>query len=184
MGEQKNNKKNVIIAFVGAVIAIAVVVVAIIVLINRNKNATLGDDFFKSDDTKIVYTTSTRNVDSSYGAKKTHQVYTVDGSDVTGYTLYYEFGDEESAEDAYEEISQDVETDYTALEAKLDGKFVSIKYDEETYSGAKASEVRSWVKSLEEYDRTQDQSLLETEGEEIENPEDSELEDFDFDSEE
>ena len=159
MSEGKKNNKGLIIGIIAAVAVVVGVVVAIILCTNKAEQ--LGDNYFKDSDNRVVYSASVVGGENGYGAIKTHQVYDVDKDTVKGYTLYYEFSNEDSAKKANERIQNDIKYDKSIIEAKLDGKYIGIKYNETAYSDTTASELRTWVNNLREYDESREEEKLE-----------------------
>ena len=154
--EVKNNSsKKLIAAIAGAVVVIAAVVGTVILINNNNKNSDTGqsevlnDDYFKTDDKKIVMSTSSDSTDPTV-AKKVHQVYFVDGDKVTGLKVYSEFESEQAAKDA--DAKPEVEEAMKSgnyKDHKVEGKYIIVTMADSTYQSVTAEQLRMTAAALE-----------------------------------
>lgn len=150
MAEEANakNKKTLIGIIVGAILVIAAVVVAIVLIVNRGE--TLNDEFFKTDDKKIVITNTSEDGDSSV-AKKVHQVYTIDGDKVTGLKVYSEFESEQAAKDAdaKPEVAEAMKTG-SYKDHKVQGKYIIITMADSAYEGVTVEQLRTTAELIQD----------------------------------
>ena len=148
MAEEANakNKNKLIAIIVGAVLAIAIVVVAVVLINNRGE--TLDDNFFKTDNSKIVISNSGDGSDPSV-AKKVHQVYFVDGDKITGLKIYSEFESEQAAKDAdaRPEIAEAMKSG-NYKDHKVQGKFIIITLNDTMYKDVTVEQLRSTAELL------------------------------------
>ena len=145
--EAKNNKK-LIFGIVGAVAIIAIIAVVVIVIIKNQKPA-LGDNYFKSDDTKLVITID-GDSSAAGGAVKQHQVYNYSGDKITGFKTYAEFASNDDAKKAYDkymESNQDITDTFTSVE--LDGKYIVMTAKEEQFKELTTSAIKSYIEIYE-----------------------------------
>lgn len=147
---EKSGSKNKIIAIAASVIVVAVAVV-LGIIICKNKGSSINDDFFKSDDGKIVYSSSADDPEAAQlGAIKLHQVYKVDGDKITSATVYAEFENEEKAKAASE--NEDYKNAITAgdfKDGKVNGKYIVLEMPEASYAEMSASALRQSLELLE-----------------------------------
>ena len=158
--KESKSKKPIIIGIITAIVIAAIVAVVVILAVNKNKEVVLNDDYFKTTADRVVYNAA-RNDGANYGAKSTHQVYDIKGDEITGYTFYYEYDSESKAKEAFETIQSDAEYDETIKEVKQTGKYIAVYFEESAYAGSTATEVKNWIKSLEEYENSRDAENLE-----------------------
>ncbi len=142
--EAKDNKK-LIICICSAVVAIIAIVVIAIVIIKNTKPA-LNDDYFKSDDTKLVITIDGGDT-GEYSAVKQHQVYNFSGEKITGLKSYAEFENADEAKLAYDNYKTTKEGDFKAIE--LDGKYVIFTVDEAQYKDLTTSAIKQYIELFE-----------------------------------
>ena len=143
--EAKNNKK-LILGICGAIVAIVVIVVVVVVLLN-NKKPTLNDDYFKSDDTKLVITLEGEAGEENSPVKQ-HQVYTYSGDTITGLKSYAEFANADDAKKAYDDYKASGDTD-TFTNIELDGKYIIMTVPEDQYKELTTSAVKSYIELFE-----------------------------------
>ncbi len=127
--------------------ATAGIVWGLLAMRNSNKE-TLGDEYFKSDDTKYVIDLFPEegNPNSSV---KTHVVYSYDGDAVTGMKTYFEYADSEAAEKALPSVKGLSEFKNNSVE--LDGKYIVVTANEDQYKGLTASDVKQQTEAIQQF---------------------------------
>lgn len=160
--KKSKDNKNLII---GICAAAAVVVVIILAVVLVNRNPALSDAYFVSDGTKYVLTieSDTEELENDeYTPLKTHLVYTYSGDTVTGMKTYYEYGDASSAKKAFDALKEELGDEATAME--INGKYIIITADEESYKDTTASDVKKQIDLMESL---KNMNLNDTEDEEV-----------------
>ena len=142
--EAKDNKKLIICICSAVVAIIAIVVVAIVII--KNTKPVLNDDYFKSDDTKLVITIDGGDT-GEYSAVKQHQVYTYSGDKITGLKGYAEFVSADEAKLAYDNYKATNDGDFNSIE--LDGKYIIFTIGEEQYKDLTTSAVKQYIELFE-----------------------------------
>ncbi len=153
MKEKKRiiNGKTVFSVFI---VLLLIAVVTTLFFMNR---VTYDDDYFVTDDTKIVLSMDAKTTgfeDSKYVPPITHVVYYYSGDEITGVKVFYEYKDNEVARKANEKISMDGK-DWANSKA-LNGKYIIFSMNKDEYEGVTATDTRESVKSImgdEEFDR-------------------------------
>ncbi|MBR2725290.1 hypothetical protein IKE97_01425 [Candidatus Saccharibacteria bacterium] len=179
MAKESKDNKNLIIGICAAVAAIVVVVVLVVVLAG---NSGINDDYFKSDDTKYVFSmeTGATSTEDSPQPVKAHEVYTYQDDKITSLKTYYEFTDADAAKKAYEKAGDDYEkagdeNDDSFESMELNGKYIVLTAKAEQYENLTASEVKSNIELMEQLQNSNtddtDEDTEETENEEKEEEE-------------
>ena len=141
---QKDNK-NLIICICG-VVAVAIAIIIAVIVVNLNN---INDSYFVSDGSKYVLTIEADESDSEdqYAPLKTHLVYTYNGDTVTGMKTYYVYGDGNSAKNAFDALKKELGDEANKME--LNGKYIIITAEEDSYKDLKASEVKEQIEFME-----------------------------------
>lgn len=147
----KKDNKNLITGICIAAAAVVAIVIAIVFIV-RGSGPTLNDDYFKSDDTKYVYTIDADSLEvdddeESYTPLKAHVVYTYSGDEITGMKTYAEYADAATAEKAYAAMKE-ADAD-EAKKAEVNGKYIVYTNDAEDYEGLTASDVKQQIEFME-----------------------------------
>lgn len=135
MPEKKFNKT--IIGIICGVVVAAIAVVVVLVIINKNKVP--GDDYFVTDDTKIVINDTSISENSIFGSTSYHQVYKYSGDTITDLTTYYVYESEDDAKEALETIFKGV---FGFENARVEGKNVIVVADKSDYEYTSTDTVR------------------------------------------
>ena len=115
------------------------------VLFGKNR---LNDEFFVSNDERIVYTTDIVSDKLMYGAIKSHSVYSVEGEKVKGYSVYYEFKDASSANKAFDDMKDYAKEDISIIDVSKEGKYIIYEYSIENFKDSLASTIRRNVEEM------------------------------------
>lgn len=127
------------------IVAIAAIVAAVMVVI-LNRPQPISDDFFVSDDVKMVMAldkTQAAYENGTYRPDWTYVVYYYDGDDITGAEIYFKYDDEEMARAADANIS--VSDKVWAYEKKLNGKYIVWKVKRGQYADLTTEYVRGII---------------------------------------
>ena len=144
--EAKDNKKLIICICSAVVAIIAIVVIAIVII--KNTKPVLNDDFFKSDDTKLVITIDGSDT-GEYSAVKQHQVYNFSGDKITGLKSYAEFANADEAKLAYDNYKSTNGDGGDFSNIELDGKYIILTISEEQYKDLTTSAVKQYIELFE-----------------------------------
>lgn len=137
--DAKKSKKKLIAGIIAAILVIASIVVAVI-LINRKR--VIDDDFFKDDGTKYVLTQN----HGVNGANKTHTVLYYDSEDkITGWEVYSEYDDADTAQIAFDYIKSDDSSEGEDYE--LTGKYI-IHHVKNFSENESASSYKQWFDQI------------------------------------
>ena len=153
---KKISKKAALLIIVS--VAVIIILIAVIIILSNCKNprreeVNINDDFFRSDNSKIVMPIGDDNyaADNSR-AKQMYEVFNVDGEKIVSAYLYMEFENEAYAKGSLEseETASAINAGVYKNNGKTEGKYVILELPEETYSGVPASDLRTSVKNYEE----------------------------------
>ncbi|MDO4612357.1 MAG: hypothetical protein Q4B29_02785 [Candidatus Saccharibacteria bacterium] len=139
----KINFKSIIWGL-GAILLLVVVIVLIIFL---NQPEKISDDYFVTDDTKIVMSFGEESMlieDNEYEPGTTRWVYLHDGEKITDMKLYYEYENEAEAREAFDKVRNDFSTS-----KKLNGKYIVFDVKEETYEGATIENITKQAEDMQ-----------------------------------
>lgn len=148
----KKTNKNLIIGICAGVAVVVAIVIAVLLIAKPGGmfGGGLNDDYFKTDDTKMVMTLNQDESsfsDEEYAPLKTHTVYYRSGETITGVSTFYEYADDATAKKAYDHVNDSDTTG--AKEVKLRGKYIEIVLSEEVYEGTTAEEVQQSIEFME-----------------------------------
>ena len=159
--KSKKDNKNLIIGICVAVLVVAAIVVAV-VLATRN---TLNDDYFVSDGSKYVITYDDLESDGEgdqYRPVKIHTVWTYKGDEITSLKMYYVYNNANDAKAAFDAMKEDGEE---VKGVELNGKYIIISAEEDTYKDTTASDVKQ---QIEDYEKAKENIDSIEEGSEVE----------------
>ena len=144
--KSKKDNKNLIIGCCSAIVLVIAIIITVVLVTNNNS---LNDNYFVSDGTKYVLTVEADETDEEdeYAPLKTHLVYTYEGDAITGMKTYYVYADNASAQKAYDALKEAVGEEANTME--LNGKYIIIAADEESYKDLKASDVKQQIEFME-----------------------------------
>ncbi len=152
MKKKKENvkDKNIKLISIVAVIAVVVVTVIIAVVIGLNLNQTeqIPDNYFVSDNTKLVMSLddeTTAFQDGEFEPSLTHIVYYYSGDKIENVKIFFVYGDEEEAKAAYDGIGDDYKE--WAKNKKLNGKYIIFQADDSFYNGLDVEQIRENIES-------------------------------------
>lgn len=162
------NNKPIIIGSIIAIVLIALIVILIILFNNNVINGGLSDSYFKSDDSKLVITSTGSDIfpdkDDNYTPVKVQRVYSYSGDEITGLKIYYEFENAQTAKLAYDQISERDRSVYQAI--NLDGAYVIMTTKPIEYEDITVYDVQAQIefnKLIEEQSQQNDEEAAETE---------------------
>lgn len=144
MAESKS-KKNTIAAVVAALVVVAGVVTATLLI--RSHAAPLNDDFFKSNDTKLVM--NLEDDGTFVDVVKAYIVYNYRDDKITGMAFYYQFTDEAVATAAFEEAKADAAADESVKNFRQNGQYIIVDFNESEYANVSVNEVKQAIEFLE-----------------------------------
>lgn len=164
MAKSQKNNKNLIIGICSAVAAVIIIAV-VAIFATRGGKPTLNDDYFVSDNNKLVITMDSEQSDDEINAEKTHIVYNYSGNDITAVKYYYEFTDATAAKAGYDAVKDSIGSLYKSVE--LDGKYVVLTSNESDFEGMTAEDVKQQIEFMKliedmEFDETSDETIEET----------------------
>ncbi len=150
MAEEANANKNKLIGIIAGAALVVVAVIVGIVMINKNKGEVLNDDFFKTDDSKIVISNTANSTDPTV-AKKVHQVYSISGDKITGLKVYSEFESEQAAKDAdaKPEVAEAMKTGMYK-EHKVQGNYIIVTMNDSVYGSLTVEQLKATAAALEQ----------------------------------
>ena len=162
--KKTKDNKNLIIGICAAVALIVVIIITVLVVNNQS----LNDGYFVSDGSKYVFTLETDENDIQEGDEvtplKTHIVYTYEGDKVTSMKSYYVYADANAAKTAFDKMKEAGGEEAQGIE--LNGKYIIITAEEDTYKDLTASDVKKqieFMESLKNMDTTDSEDVEETE---------------------
>lgn len=142
----KNRKRGVSIFWaVGAILALAVVIALIVVL---NQPEKISQDFFVTDDTKVVMSIDgelSAMEEGEYEPEVTRWVYFHNGEKVTNVKVYYEYEDEEDAAEAFDNITM---SEFVAGKV-LNGKYIVLQMKDDELGDISLEDIREQVEAME-----------------------------------
>lgn len=142
---QKKDNKNLIIGICCAVLVVVVIVVAVVFATRGTTK--LSDEYFVSDDTKLVL-----NAGDDEDEFKIHEVYTYSGDDITGMTTYYEYKSEAEAKAALDEYNKASEEEKAGIKGvSVNGKYLVIEVTEDQYEGRTVSDIKELIELYESF---------------------------------
>lgn len=150
--DAKKNNKGLIIGICCGVVAVVVAIVLIVLFVIKpgGLGGGLSDDYFVSDDTKLVMTLDSEQAsfdDGEYAPAKSHMVYYYSGDKITGMSVFYEYADEATAKLAYDHIDDEARAE--AKEIKMRGKYIEIVMKEDSYSDSTPEEIKQQIEFME-----------------------------------
>lgn len=136
-------------AFVSvAVVAFMLVVAAIV---NFGQTEKIESDYFHDSDGKIVLTMNKEMAaldNSEYEPFITHVVYYYNGNNITEVKAFFEYPDENTARQAYENLGLGDFAD----SKRLNGRFVEFQVKRAQYDGVSLDELKSDIETMKEID--------------------------------
>ncbi len=142
---EEMKKRNIIATIVGVAI-LAVIAVVVFIVININKISPIDDDYFMSDDTKLVIDVDGDKILVEAGGQRpvmAYKVYYYTGDDVNDMKVFFEYTDDEQAKtadgtmgDGYKEWAEN---------KKINGKYIVFDVKKSQYDGIKTSDVRQMM---------------------------------------
>ncbi len=138
-------------------VSIVVLLIAVVTtLIIMNSNPTYNDDYFKSDDTKIVLYLGEGQSDDENEPIKTYIVYYYSGDKITGVKQFYQFKSEEIAKNFSKGINVD-EMDWVN-DIRVSGPYMIFELTSDQYEGTTVTELRETIEgyNFADEDNTED----------------------------
>lgn len=145
MKKGTSDRKRIILS----VAAVAVAIVAIVVGVIVSQEVNLDENYFKSDDTKLVMSLNKATAafeEGEYEPEVTHLVYYYNGDSITGARVYFEYADEEDAKEANNNINMK-NKDWTNVK-KQNGKYIIFEVLKSKYDGLTTEMVRQNIESM------------------------------------
>ena len=130
---------------------IVVLLIVVIVVLSTMNRVQYNDDYFVTDDTKIVLSMDadeTTFESSAYVLPITHVVYYYSGDTINGVKVFFEYKNEQVAKKANSNLPTD-DKDWAAGKA-LNGKYVIYDMKKEEFEGLSAEDIRNSVESIME----------------------------------
>lgn len=129
----------------GVMMAVILFAVAVVM---ANRQEAIADDYFVSDDTKLVLTMDAETagfVEGEYEPPYTHIVYYYSEDDITDVKVYFAYDDAEAAIQAYNNIDL-ADANWMASMGR-NGRYLVFETKRAKYEGLSVSEVRSNINS-------------------------------------
>ena len=147
----KNGKKSLIAGICCGVVVIAVVVAVVVIALMNNKGG-INDDYFVSDDTKLVM-----SLDGEMMAfdgdipvpSKIHSVYTIDGDKISSLKGYYVYENADAAKEALDKVKEMLQGTSEYGEITVDGKYIVLVAAEEEYKDLTVENVKQQIQLME-----------------------------------
>lgn len=146
-----NKRKRIINGKVIFSILIVVLLVVVIVTLSLMNRVQYTDDYFVTDDTKIVLSMDADESafeNSAYVPPITHVVYYYSGDTINNVKVFYEYKNEQVAKKANSNLPTD-DKEWATGKA-LNGKYVIYDMKKEEFEGLSAEDIRSSVESIME----------------------------------
>ena len=128
-----------------SVVIVALLIVVTVVLINMNGKVTYNDDYFKSDDSKIV-STFVSDVEEFSANQivpvKSYMVYYYSGNKINNVKVFYKFENFEQTEEANKYL--DVGSLEWADAKEVNGEYLIIQMNNSEYEELTTEIVRSF----------------------------------------
>lgn len=148
--KKRRNLLNFKTVFSLVIVALLIVVIVVLFVMNRT---TYNDDYFVTDDTKVVLSMDARTSgfeESEYAPPITHVVYYYSGDTINNVKVFYEYRNSDIAKKAYVKI--DAEDKYWAYSRTLNDKYIIFDMKKEEYEGLTATEIRESAEATMEND--------------------------------
>lgn len=146
------NKRRNLLNFKTIFGFVVVVLLIVVVVVLSIKNRTVyNDDYFVSDDTKIVLSMDARTSgfeESAYIPPITHVVYYYSGDEITSIKVFYEYKNEDIAKKANDGIKMDDKG--WATNKALNGKYIIFDMAKDQFEGLTTGFIRNSVESSTE----------------------------------
>ena len=136
------------IIIIGVFVVIFVVILAII-LARTSFYEDISDDYFESDDTKLVLSLNKEMAayeNGEYEPDITRVVYYYNGDKVTGVRVFYDYDSEEEAKEANEFVVLS-DKDWTTGK-KLNGKYIIFEVERSQYNNLTTDMVRDNIERM------------------------------------
>ena len=148
-GKDAASNSSKFVVFGIAIVAIIAAIIAVVVAINAN--STINDAYFVSDGSKYVLNIEG---DEDGKTKATHIVYYYSGDKITGAKSFYEFADEATAKEAYNELKESA-AEY-ADSSELKGKYIVITASDDDIKDITVDGVKSQIEFYESLKNIED----------------------------
>ncbi len=175
MAKRSKNNKNLIIGICSAVAAVAVIVLVVVLIV---VNSGLNDGYFKTDDSKYVFSVDTSELmessdENTDAPVKIHEVFTHDGETITSHKYYYEYANADAAKNALDSEIENAGETFEKIEQ--DGKYIVLTLKEEDYKDLTASQVKDYYELFEK--RKESEEKDDTDENEVDDEDDDKKED-------
>ena len=130
---------------ISIVVAVSAIVAAVMVII-LNRTQPISDDYFVSDDTKMVMAldaTQAAYEESEYEPEWTYVVYHYDGDKIVGAEIYFAYDSDEAAKEADEYVN--LGDKEWAYKKELNGKYIVFKVRSGQYADLTSEYVRGII---------------------------------------
>ena len=145
MAERKRSlPKNRLFLGIASLVVLAVIVIIMIVV---NSRPNYNDEYFVSDDSKIVLSMQTEPSEDGKTPTTTYVVYYNTGDKITGLKQFYKFDDEAKAKEVFDELDT-ASMDWVS-EKELNGHFIIFTIVPSEYEGLTTDIVRSSIETNE-----------------------------------
>lgn len=142
---QKNLLQNRLFLGIASILILSLFVIAMVIINNRPK---YNDEYFVSDDSKIVLAMNAEASEDGKTPTTTYVVYYYSGDKITGIKQFYKFDEEAKAKEVYDEL--DVSNMNWIAEKSLDGHFIIFNLASSQYENLTTEDVRNSAEQLEE----------------------------------
>lgn len=145
MAKRTSQGKYILITTVAVIVALVAIVIGVVV----SQGPTLDDDYFVSDETKLVMSLNKDMAafeEGPYEPDVTHLVYFYSGDTVTGMQIYFEYDSEEEARLAYGNINMK-DKDF-ATTKRLNGRYVVFDAVRVRYEGLTVEQVQKNIENM------------------------------------
>ena len=143
--KRENNRNNLIITIVMVVVAVVAIIIGAIL----GRQPEISDDYFVSDDTKLVLSlgSAVADFETDYEPPMTHLVYDYSGDNITGMRIYFAYDNDDDAKEAFSHITV-ADKDW-AITKRLSGKYIVFEVVKSKYDGLTTTEMRQNIESMQ-----------------------------------
>ncbi len=142
---KKNLLQNRLFLGIVSILALLIFVIIMVVVNSRPK---YNDEYFVSDDSKIVLAMHAEASEDGKTPTTTYMVYYYSEDKITGIKQFYKFDEEAKAKEVFDEL--DVSNMEWIAEKSLDGHFIIFNLAPSQYEELTTQDVRNAVEQPEE----------------------------------
>lgn len=155
---KKNKKLFAIIAVIFVVMFAAAIAIVLIL-----KNKPIDENYFVSDDSKLVRDLSAEMPEGLFDSKNIRMVYNYSDNQITKLVTYYGYESEAAAKSALATYEDAFKVDENNAEVKVEGKYIAITARPHLYEGTTTESIKNILelKSGENTEYQDDESVNE-----------------------